>query len=359
MNSVVFLNSDLRWAHFLGAELEESKFKDVFLPESNFRRANLEGAIFLGSTLRDSEFCEANLTKTVYKRSNLATADFNDSNLNNANFIRSFLSQSNFTDAIINDTEFNNTDLCQTEFSESILTEASFIHSGLDGANFSDANLENSQFVDAGLRDVNLERSCLIGTLFKDVDMRGIKLARADIRNFDFSNINLNQDSRVGNVCKKPRCPTGYDNLAQAYHIMKTEFSGQGIEARARQARFNERAARTDEAFLRNQYGLYIRDLLSRYLTGYGLRTSYVISWSLALISLSALWFLIPISSSEWKGGWLYYSVVTFVTSPPEPPNISEGFFGIVTTIVVLVEAYFGTVLIILLGYVLSNRDRI
>lgn len=46
------------------------------------------------------------------------------------------------------------------------------------------------------------------------------------------------------------------------------------------------------------------------------------------------------------------YSVKTFTTSPGDWPADT------VTQIVVMVETFFGTLLIILLGYVPSNRER-
>jgi hypothetical protein len=57
------------------------------------------------------------------------------------------------------------------------------------------------------------------------------------------------------------------------------------------------------------------------------------------------------------EGGPLYYSIVTFVTSPPHPPPELGGTRGLLTQFITLAQTYVGTALIILLGYVLGNRD--
>lgn len=74
-------------------------------------------------------------------------------------------------------------------------------------------------------------------------------------------------------------------------------------------------------------------------------------------------------TSEPIEGGTLYYTIVTFVTSPPHPiPEVQGSINVLQTTIldlqslnqaVLLFQTYAGTVLIILLGYVLGNRDRI
>lgn len=86
----------------------------------------------------------------------------------------------------------------------------------------------------------------------------------------------------------------------------------------------------------------------------------YVVGWTAAILAVTTVVYALgPAPSEGWDGGALYYSVVTFVTSPPHPPPTAEGLpTGVIRT-VVLLETYLGTALIILLGYVLSNRDRL
>lgn len=51
----------------------------------------------------------------------------------------------------------------------------------------------------------------------------------------------------------------------------------------------------------------------------------------------------------------MYYSVVTFVMAPPHLPQSTDQL----TSLLVTLETYVGTVLTLLLDYVLSNLSRI
>jgi hypothetical protein len=68
---------------------------------------------------------------------------------------------------------------------------------------------------------------------------------------------------------------------------------------------------------------------------------------------------MITSDAGMWEGGALYYSVSTFVAVPPHPPSEIDGIKGAVTSLIVLFETYLGTTFIILLGYVLGNRDPV
>jgi len=88
---------------------------------------------------------------------------------------------------------------------------------------------------------------------------------------------------------------------------------------------------------------------------------------SIFVIALTTLWFNhIGVVHDGWDTyhqlfgyqiptGSLHYSVVTFVTSPPNPPQSTD----LLTDLLVTVETYLGTVLTVLLGYTLSNRSRV
>jgi hypothetical protein len=49
----------------------------------------------------------------------------------------------------------------------------------------------------------------------------------------------------------------------------------------------------------------------------------------------------------------LYYSIITFTTSPPEPPR------GTVMQIIAGIETFTGTLLTVFLGYVLGTREKV
>jgi len=49
----------------------------------------------------------------------------------------------------------------------------------------------------------------------------------------------------------------------------------------------------------------------------------------------------------------LYFSIVTFTTSPPESVSVGMSQW------VAMIETFAGTLLIVLLGYVLGNREQV
>jgi hypothetical protein len=85
--------------------------------------------------------------------------------------------------------------------------------------------------------------------------------------------------------------------------------------------------------------------------TGYGIQLRWVLGMMTLLYLGSALVYM-------WFGGMtpgdsLYYSIVTFTTSPPVEPT------GLVMRAVAGVETFAGTAAIVFLGYVLGTRERV
>jgi hypothetical protein len=54
-------------------------------------------------------------------------------------------------------------------------------------------------------------------------------------------------------------------------------------------------------------------------------------------------------------GKSLYYSVVTFTTSPPAKPDLTGPILGVIKGF----ETFAGTAAIVFLGYVLGTRERV
>ncbi|ERG91588.1 MAG: hypothetical protein J07HQW1_01622 [Haloquadratum walsbyi J07HQW1] len=54
-------------------------------------------------------------------------------------------------------------------------------------------------------------------------------------------------------------------------------------------------------------------------------------------------------------GRSLYYSIVTFTTSPPAEPDLTGQILGVVEGF----ETFAGTAAIVFLGYVLGTRERV
>lgn len=144
-----------------------------------------------------------------------------------------------------------------------------------------------------------------------------------------------------------------FDSIARANHELREAYSSNGLISRARDARFRERKARRREAKAEGGRGrlAWAGSLLSMCFTGYDVRLRFLVGSMLALYLGSAVvywqW------GEMWWGRSLYYSVVTFTTSPPEPPTRT------VTSVVAGFETVAGTAAIIFLGYVLGTRERV
>lgn len=189
-------------------------------------------------------------------------------------------------------------------------------------------------------------------------------------------------------MCPNPSDPDEYNQLAQGYHELKEALSKEGLSRLGRRARALEQQARTAEAWrrfrgqlrarveqlrtpdgwrqwlippwpdpeVRTQLLTSVGGTLSRLLAGYGTRPLYTVLWTVLIIGVTSVWFAVgPTPTHGWRGGPLYYSVVTFVTAPPHPPD----GVGMVTQATVLGETYLGTALIVLLGYVLATREQV
>ncbi|MFB6176930.1 MAG: hypothetical protein ABEI99_07270 [Halobaculum sp.] len=155
-------------------------------------------------------------------------------------------------------------------------------------------------------------------------------------------------------------------DYARAYHDFRTEASEDGYDELARDLYVLERKARTRAAFP-SQPVTFLGGVLLGLLTGYGVRPRRVLIWTISFLTITTLWFsqagvvfegwntTYDILGFEFTTGSLYYSVTTFVTAPPHPPQNA----GLLTDLLVILETYLGTVLTVLLGYVLGNRNRI
>lgn len=294
----------------------------------------------------------------------------------------------------INDGELHGAVAAQADLSSVNLPSApGFVDADLSGAFLHDADLEEASLGDADLtgaflRDADLPKADLQGADLPEADLRGATLSKADLRGTTLSDLRANQRTTVGKLCPGLSKGHQYYTLAQAYHELKKELSQEGLSQRARRAWRLERQARTAESwarfkrycgvrarqlrtgagwrrFLRRPYPRHetrrqfltaVGGVLSRGLTGYGTRPLFVLLWSAAIVlGTTGLLRFGPAPPDTWRGGPLYYSVVTFVTAPPHPPRQ----VGIGIRAAIVIETYLGTALIVLFGYVLGTRDRV
>lgn len=95
----------------------------------------------------------------------------------------------------------------------------------------------------------------------------------------------------------------------------------------------------------------YLGNLASAAFTGYGVRPSRLGVWMVGLFILSTtVYWTVGVKDSLIET--MSYSVITFTTTPPFRPD------GFLLQAVMMVEAFFGTLSLITLGYIFSNRER-
>ena len=251
------------------------------------------------------------------------------------------------------------------------LVEADLRNADLSGANFPWADLSGADLPDADLSGADLRNANL-----SKVDCAGLEIE-------DAGEIRVSSRTRVGSAVplrsgfrhrpfrfdKFDTAPY-WDRRARGYERLRTVFQEKGLDEHHRTLYSYQRRARAKEALRARQPIQWLGNYLSRALTGHGVRVSRVFLWTAVVLLAPWYWYGLV---EGWAGeplrsGPLYYSVVTFVTAPPHPMPAVEGSVdlfpfavdrGSLTRAVVLFQTYAGTALIVLLGYVLGNRDRI
>lgn len=304
---------------------------------------SLAGAIAPGMDLRGIEFPEG---------STFVGADFSGADL----------SEQVLSD--IDPDEIGSNETCSTVLNHANLSGVNFQDSNLSGVfcenvNLKGADLFNADLPNAVLSESDLRHTDLFLTDLSGAVLTGTDLRKARLRGTDLSGVGLNQQTRikglVRGLCTRADSPEEWDDIAQGYHDLKQQFSNNGLSNKARKTFTLERRARAREALSAGGLGIvtFLTSIVSRILTGYGTRASFVLFWSTILAGGCAV-----IYSHFGSTRPIYYSVVTFTTSPPWRPFLfaSDGLRWL--RYVVLFETYTGTALTVLLGYVLGNRAR-
>lgn len=351
------------------ASLKNADLTNADLSDVSLRNADLSDAILSDAVLTNADLTDADLTDAILTDADLTNAILTDAELNDTD-----LTDADLTDAIFTDASLRNADLTDTIFTDASLwdadlTDASLWHANLIDASLRNANLTAANFQSADLADANLQNVDFIDADLQDanftgVNLGGANLTGADLRNSDIKGSTVNGETKFGS-----RLPGWSSNMtahARAYHGLRVEISREGYDRLARDLYVLEQKARTRAAFPRGPI-TFFGGLLSGLLTGYGVRPRRVFLSTTFLIALTTLWFnLAGVVYEGWnttyellgfqlRTGSLHYSVVTFVTSPPHPPQSTD----LLTNLFVTVETYLGTVLTLLLGYTLSNRSRV
>ena len=280
-------------------------------------------------SLRESDLSNTNLADAI-----LVNADLTYSNLWHANLSRADLEQIDFSDA----------DLERAELTDASLFRADFTDASLFGADLTDARLFSANFLDATLIHADLSST----------DLQDVDLSSADLRETTITDVSVNGATTCKRLHEDSDFNSGdWDATARAYHDLKTTFNDHGLVGKARDMHVRERRARSLEA--KSAGGIlnrrYLGSLPARIFTGYGVRVRNLLFWMLLL-------FLIPTAIYAFAGVEetflrnVSYSILAFTVAPPHIPS-DPG-----VQLIMMIQTFLGTLSIVLLGYILGNRER-
>ncbi|MFB6176929.1 MAG: pentapeptide repeat-containing protein [Halobaculum sp.] len=292
-------------------------------PETTLRTANLHGADLSGADLRNV---------------GIFYADLRDADLSNASLTDADLTSAKLHRADLTDADFGGAELVGAS-----LPDATLRRTALREANVSETDLHGATLVDAALSYADLT----------EADLRSATIRRSDLREATVSDLTLDRETTVERLTEPDADadPAEWDATARAYHDLKTAFADNSLIDQARTLHVRERRARRLET--RAARGPWTADhltnLLSEKLTGYGVSV-----WRVSLVMTTLLVGSTLVYALTDVPNPVAYSVVTFVTAAPLDTLPTNPL----ARSVALVETFFGTLLIILLGYILGNREQ-
>lgn len=270
------------------------------------------------------------------------------------------------------------------DFTGTTLRDADLAGANLWRADLADADLRDADLSGATLRDADLASVFLRSADLPDADLRNTILAGVVLGNADLSTVQLNHRTRFTPQSLRMRLKSifgprlgkiGFDSDAWSRHAIDTHrltttCSEQGLTTQARRLTIWDRQARRNVALSSGNLLSAFGSWLNWQATGYGVSIRRVSRNMIFLFLASTLTYLlygiqtaeeaIPIFDlvsrpflTESVVNAVYFSVVTFTTSPPW--TVSVG----VSQWVAMVETFLGTLLVVLLGYVLGNREQV
>lgn len=182
----------------------------------------------------------------------------------------------------------------------------------------------------------------------------GAELTGTDLREANIADVSVNGATTCRRLYEESQFASKkWDATARSYHDLKTVFSDHGLVGKARSMYIRERRARSLEA--KAAYGQfdrrYLRSLPPWIFTGYGIRVQNLLFWMVALFLIStAVYVYVGVEDTFVSN--VTYSVLAFTVGPPAVPE------GVGTQVMMMVETFLGTLSIVLLGYILGNRER-
>jgi uncharacterized protein YjbI with pentapeptide repeats len=263
--------------------------------------------------------------------------------------------------SVLVDADLHGASLREATLPGVILVGASLTETDLVQADLSDARFRAADLTGAALSGADLTRADCAGADFTDADLRSVTLTGALLTEITLTGASLSRGTRIRSPAPRIRrdyrdelaASTVQDLIARTNHELRMAYSDNGLTGPARRAHVRERRARRKEALAAADWRgtvAWVWSLLSKVVTGYGVQLRWISTTMLVLYFASAgvyYWQGMALAES------LYYSVVTFTTSPPSTPP--QGIARVVAGI----ETFAGTAAIVLLGYVLGTRERV
>jgi uncharacterized protein YjbI with pentapeptide repeats len=241
---------------------------------------------------------------------------------------------------------------------------------------FSDARFQTGGEGHVGFQDAILANTDFRSVEFAKADFSGVDFTGVDLREANVADISLNGSTTCERLnegyrddCSTRRSfvparlrrlygssdfnPEDWDATARAYHQLKIVFSGHGLVGRARNMHVRERRARSLEAKAASGWfdRRYLLSFLSRVFTGYGVQVRNLAIWMFVLFLLSTAVY-VKAGVEDTLANNISYSVLAFTVAPPKIPS------GVGSQVMMMIETFLGTLSIVVLGYILGNRQR-
>ena len=334
--------------------LDQAYLVDVEFDEE----ISFAGCYLRGANLTNTKFRSVNLTNSNLHSADLTNSDLGGSDLNNAN-----LYSADLTNSYLVFVDLTKANLNRATLNEAIVREADLTKTNLHRATLIDANLREATLNDSDLYHANLN-GVILGRI------KGLQTVNVDNgtifshRSFSWSLGKFSSDQWT------LRDSNSWNDHARDAHKLAGKCSEEGLISQARTLTIMNRHALRNEKFLDGELKAAITSWLNWQATGYGLSIRRVGRNMIVLFIMStAIYLFCGIQTTEEAAtlsnllsapystdsvvNALYFSVITFTTAPPE--TVSVG----ISQWVAMAETFLGTLLIVLLGYVLGNRERI
>jgi len=396
------VGSILREIDFTGSEAKNQKLSDL----------NISDATFVDSNLSNSDFSNSNLSHIDFSNAVIENADFTGVNASSSCFSESSISRSDCSNADFEGSEFNNTDFTDAKASDSNFKDiraknATFKRTDFSKSNFKRANLSGTHLDDADLQDTNMQSAILSSgvlsfadltkcdarsALFKKTDLENTNLTQADLRDADLQQSLLYQviltDARVndttdfGTSC---RYETDSDTsirfddsthrleaAAWTYRRLNDLYSTNSMADQSYRYHYKKEEAKRSYYRKKRNYIKYTISTLNRWLTRHGEGLSNIITASILVIVLGAVFYpflggirgengviyslepCICIGSNIFDVllNNLYFSLSTFSAIGSN----SHAPVGLVTKYFASIQSLFGTLLTALFIFTLGRR---